>query len=300
MFVELVLAVLALVAFYYYLTSTYTYWESRGIKGPKPYPMFGTFFLMIRGKLSVGDYLHDTYKTYKNEKFTGIYRRREPILVVNDLNFIRDILIKDFSKFVDRGTLLHEKVEPLSPHLFNLEPKRWRPLRLKLSPVFTSGKLKEMFYLLTECSNHLKAFLEQKFSDKNETIVECREFTAKFTTDVIGVCAFGLQMNALESEDSAFRIMGRRIFSKSFLTLLRLRLRLFLPSYLYRMVGGLLIDTELDNFFIDTTRQTMDYRKKNNIIKHDFVDLLMAIRDHPDEIGHDIGKKINKLNFHIS
>ena len=289
MFVELVLAALAIVALYYYLTSTYSYWESHGIKGPKPYPMIGTLLPVMRGKVSLGDYLHDIYKIWNNEKFIGIYSRRQPILVINDLEFIRDVLIKDFSKFVDRGNPMHEKVEPLSQHLFNLEPKRWRPLRLKLSPVFTSGKLKEMFYLLAECADHLKEFLKQKIDDNKGATIECREFTAKFTTDVIGVCAFGLQMNAMASEESVFRTMGRRIFDVDFKKLVRMRLRMFSPV-LYDVVGRLMADTDVNNFFIDTTRQTMDYRKKNNVVKHDFVDLLMGIRDHPDKVGPDIGK----------
>ncbi|XP_012533822.1 cytochrome P450 6A1 isoform X2 [Monomorium pharaonis] len=174
-------------------------------------------------------------------------------------------------------------MEPLSQHLFNLESKRWRPLRMKLSPVFTSGKLKEMFSLISECADHLVQYME-KIASLDEPVVECRELTAKYTTDVIGSCAFGLEMNALSNEDSEFRKMGRKVFSPSWPNVLRTRIRTMFPK-LYDMLGYILPQMEITKFFTSIVTETMNYRDTNNVTRNDFIDKLRELKNHPDKLG---------------
>ncbi|KAL0124310.1 hypothetical protein PUN28_006273 [Cardiocondyla obscurior] len=272
----------AVLALYYYLTSTFDTWKSRGISGPRPIPGFGNFKDLMLGKIAMGDFITKIYNDYKNESMIGIFSSRTPILIVKDLDLIKDIIIKDFSVFANRGLPTFEKAEPLSQHLFALEPKRWRPLRTKLSPVFTSGKLKEMFSLISECGDYLVKYME-KIADKNEP-VECRELTAKYTTDVIGSCAFGIEMHALSNEDSEFRKMGRKIFVSSWKNILRLRIRQMFP-WLYEVLGHIVSPTDVTKFFIRVIVETIDYRETNNVIRNDFIDMLRELKKHPDKLG---------------
>ncbi|EZA52989.1 Cytochrome P450 6B2 [Ooceraea biroi] len=271
-----------ILAVYYYFTSTFDFWKSRGIRGPQPIPIFGTVKNALLMKQSMGDYLMQVYNDYKDEPVVGIFSRREPVLVVKDAELIKEVLIKDFSKFADRGIITYDKVEPLSQHLFNLEPKRWRPLRMKLSPVFTSGKLKEMFSLISDCAENLGQYVE-KVAIKNEA-VECRELTAKYTTDVIGTCAFGIEMNALSDEDSEFRKVGRAVFATSWLNVIRFRLRRSFP-WLFTLLAYILPYTKSTRFFMRTIAESIDYREKNNIVRHDFVDILRELKKHPDKVS---------------
>ncbi|XP_072756841.1 probable cytochrome P450 6a14 [Anoplolepis gracilipes] len=267
---------------YYYLTLNFDFWKSRGICGPQPVPGFGNFKDVMLLKKSLPDYLMEIYNNYKNESMVGIFVNRTPFLIVKDADIIKDILIKDFTVFADRGFPFHEKLDPLSPHLFALEPKRWRPLRTRLSPVFTSGKLKEMFSLISQCAVRLELYAE-KLASKNEP-VECRELTAKYTTDVIGTCAFGLEMNALSDEDSEFRSMGRLIFAPTRSNIIRGRLKQFLP-WLCGILGYILPETEVTKFFKRAVIETIECRDTNNIVRHDFIDTLRELRKHPDKLG---------------
>ncbi|XP_077276291.1 putative cytochrome P450 6a13 [Temnothorax americanus] len=271
-----------IIALYYFLTSSYDFWKSRGVRGPQPTPGFGNFKDIMFNNLSMGDYTTKLYNEHKDEPMIGIFARKTPILIVKDLDLIKDILIKDFSTFANRGLPTFKKADPLSQHLFALEPKRWRPLRTRLSPVFTSGKLKEMFSLISKCADHLVQYME-KVASRNEP-VECRELTAKYTTDVIGTCAFGIEMNALSDEDSEFRKMGRQIFNPSWRNTLRFRMRQMLP-WLYELSAYVLPQTEVTKFFTRVIVETMDYRETNNIIRHDFVDMLRKLKKHPDKLG---------------
>ncbi|XP_046824906.1 probable cytochrome P450 6a14 [Vespa crabro] len=269
---------------YYYFTSTFNFWKERGVAGPRPYPVIGNIGKTLLGNISMGDYLKELYDNpeFKNEPLIGIFTKRTPILIVKDPEMIKDVLIKDFSKISDRGITVFEKVEPLSQHLFSLEPKRWRPLRIKLSPVFTSGKLKEMFNLILECGDHFENYIE-KLVAKNESI-ECRELTAKFTTDVIGSCAFGLEMNSIADEDSEFRKMGRSIFEVNILNIIRNKIRNMAPQA-YKLIGYILRRDEVTKFFQGLIVNTINYRKKHNILRNDFVNLLMKLKDDPEKLN---------------
>ncbi|EFN65184.1 Cytochrome P450 6a2 [Camponotus floridanus] len=273
-----------LLVVYYYFTSNYDFWKSRGIRGPKPIPIFGNFKDVMLGKKLPGIYLMEIYNEYKNESMIGIFNRKTPILIVKNPDLIKDILIKDFSKFADRGFPRgSEKVDPLSQHLFGLEPKRWRPLRTCLSPVFTSGKLKEMFSLISECADHLEQYIE-KLVSKNEPI-EFREIMAKYTTDVIGTCAFGIEMNALSDEDSELRRMGRMVFTPTWKSILRATIKQSMPRFSEILNYIISLQTQASQFFMRVVIEMMNYRETNNIIRHDFIDILRELKKNPDKMG---------------
>ncbi|XP_053984249.1 probable cytochrome P450 6a14 [Hylaeus volcanicus] len=271
----------ALFLFYYYATSTFDFWRKRGVKGPKPLPYVGNFMDVFLGKGSVSDCFVKAYYEFKDEPMIGVFGGRTPLLVLKDPDLMKDVLIKDFSVFAERTLGPVDDVEPLSVHLFRLDAPRWKPLRTRLSPVFTSGKLKEMFHLLLECSDHFVKYIEAQV-DKGEPI-ECREIAAKYTTDVIGNCAFGLEMNALGAEDSPFRKIGRQIFQTSWKTFFRDRLREY--PFLFKIVGRFFVDNEVNEFLTGITRETVNYRIKNNVRRNDFMDALVELKQHPEKLG---------------
>lgn len=178
----LVLFVIFATSVYFYVTLyTYNYWKRRGVKFIEPTFLFGNFGPTFRQKLSIGELLRTFYNT-TSDAFIGIFVAFQPSLVIRDPELIRAILIKDFQHFQDRGITIDEKNDPLSGHLFSLGGDKWKNLRAKLSPTFTSGKLKAMFPTLVACGNPLKRFMDEA-SAKGET-VEVREILAQYTTNV--------------------------------------------------------------------------------------------------------------------
>ncbi|XP_054006351.1 probable cytochrome P450 6a14 [Hylaeus anthracinus] len=281
-YLDILCAVVALLLIlYYYSTSTYDFWKKRGVPGPKPLPLVGNTKDLMLAKVASTQLVTDIYKKYANEPLVGFFANRMPVLLVKDLELIKDVLIKDFTKFSDRGFNVHERTEPMSTNLLFLETERWRPLRTKFSPTFTSGKLKEMLYLIIDCSVDLERNLKRLVA-KGEPI-NCREMAAKFTTDVIGTCAFGIDMSVSNQVTEEFHRMGKLIFAVNFENTCRIKVRQFLPWF-YDLLGYVLPDRILAPYFTKNVMDTIKYRQQNDIFRPDFVNTLIELRNHPEKM----------------
>lgn len=149
-----------LLFFYYHLTKNFDFWEKRQVLGPKPIPFFGNFKDVAFRKVHLADYLKDMYDTYTEEPAVGVFFRSSPALLLRDPEIIRDVMIKSFSSFADRGVKIYADIDPLAQHLLYLEYDRWKLWRKKLTPTFSSGKLKDMFYLVNECADQFDQYLD--------------------------------------------------------------------------------------------------------------------------------------------
>ena len=178
------------IIFYTYLSRNYDFWKKRGVPGPKPSIPFGNYGDVIFQRRSKPELLKDLYNEYKNEPFVGFFVGSAPNLLVIDPDLIRTVLIRDFDVFQGRGLAINENIEPLAAHSFNLDGTQWKNLRQKLTPVFSTGKLKKMFYLIEECRDNLERRLKQQVK-KNNTI-DMSEEAARYSIDVVGSCVFGI------------------------------------------------------------------------------------------------------------
>lgn len=88
--------------FYGYVRYVYTYWERRGVKYLAPTFPLGNFLDSFLQRVSIGELVEKMYYQTK-EPFVGIYGALRPTLLINDAALIRQIFIKDFQHFADRG-----------------------------------------------------------------------------------------------------------------------------------------------------------------------------------------------------
>jgi cytochrome P450 family 6 len=92
----------------------------------------------------------------------GIFSFDKPSLLIRDLELVKNILVKDFHTFMDRTLSAEEKLDPLfANNLSVLNGQLWRYLRTNLTPVFTSAKMKKMFYLVDICGKELSDCLHR-------------------------------------------------------------------------------------------------------------------------------------------
>ncbi|KAJ9581448.1 hypothetical protein L9F63_023380 [Diploptera punctata] len=268
---------------YLYYRNVFNFWKKKGVKYVEPVIPFGNSKELLMLRKSLAEFFKGFYDAFPNEPYMGIYEFNKPALLIRDPELIRQVLIKDFVHFQDRGVTYDEELEPLSAHLLFLTGSRWKNLRAKLTPTFTSGKIKMMYHLMEECAQQLKQSLDKPAT--NQQMMEMKEVMAKFTTDVIGTCAFGLQFNAIENEDSEFRKMGRRVFTSSFRDTLVRIIRTVCPSVL-SLLKIKVMPQDIEDFFVGAVKETVEYREKNNYIRNDFMQLLIQLKN-KGRVHHD-------------
>lgn len=205
------LTVILLGVVYFYFRRKYSYWKNRGVPYIEP-----TFPLGNLSRKNIGNLREVFEKVYNmREKcpFVGAYFVVKPVAIATDLDFIKDVLVKDFNNFHGRGIHINEKDSPLSAHLFALDGPKWRSLRMKLSPTFTSGKMKYMFPSIVGVSEQFNQTLGEILHDQSD--IDVKEILSCFTTDVIGTCAFGVECNSLKDPNAVFREYGRKVLKPS-------------------------------------------------------------------------------------
>ncbi|KOB64673.1 Cytochrome P450 [Operophtera brumata] len=200
-----------IVLVYYYGTRNFNYWATRGVKYEKPIWLFGNNARGYTLQKSMTQIAVEYYNKYPNERVVGFFRGVQPELVLRDPEIVKRVIQTDFNSFHYRGFNPHKTViEPLMRNLFFADGDLWRLLRQRMTPAFTSGKLKAMFPLIVERAERLQA--RTLAAAAAGRTLDARDLMARYTTDFIGACGFGLDADSLNDEDSAFRQLGIKIF----------------------------------------------------------------------------------------
>lgn len=262
---------------YYLSQRRHNYWSSRGFVQCEPKFLFGNIQPMIKQQMSFGEVLASLYEKSKVHKLVGIYFMYKPAILVNDPVLLQHVFIKNFTNFHDRPVNIDLDVDPIQDNLFNTPGKKWRDLRTKLSPTFTSGKLKGMFSIITDCSNVLDKYLVDNVKSGND-VFEFRDLFARFNTNIISSVAFGIDNDCINEPDHIFRKMGIRIFEMSFKTKFQASCAMFVPA-LKKIMKFKFTPDDVEAFFRGVVQQTINYRKQNNFERNDFMQLLIQLKD---------------------
>lgn len=135
--------------------------------------------------------------------------------------------------------------------------------------------MKFMFPTIVEVADRFRDCLLEVVQKHDQ--FEIKEFLARFTTDVIGTCAFGIECNSLKDANAEFRHYGRMASGRGLSTFDR-----FLVNISMNLARKCHVKTTPDNiskFFIGVVHDTVEYREKNQISRNDFMDLLIKLKN---------------------
>lgn len=281
------LVAVALVAIYSYVKFLYLHWHRRGIPYVKPSFPFGNFSKTFLKKSPMFMQFEELYRSTE-EPFIGIFVLHSPFLLIRDPKLIRSILITDFQYFTDHRFYLNEKDEPLTANLNALQGKRWRHMRTKLTPAFTSHKTKMIFGSFLKCRNQLQTYLS-KVVDTNEAIEMC-EVIACYTLSVMASIIYGIDINCLANPNHPFRVAERKVFDINLKNGLRF-IGWFFQQTLLKWSRLRFVERDVEEYFINLVTQTLEMRKQQNVVREDIFQLLVdLLRNDDTSINNQISK----------
>ncbi|XP_026729651.1 cytochrome P450 6B5-like [Trichoplusia ni] len=278
---------IVLVLLYKYVTRNHDYWEKRNVKYEKPISIFGTNYENVVAKKSIIEISIEIYNKYPNEPVVGLLRGTTPELVVRDLEIVRKILNVDFAHFYPRGTGRDPKLEPLFYNLFHVEGDLWKLLRQRLTPTFTTAKLKNMFPLVVKCAEKVQIVGEDIVNRGGECDV--RDLMARFTMEFIGACGFGIEMDTINDEQSLFKQLGNKIFRPYFRKQAINALCDLFPD-LQTVLQKLLRESDIIDAVTEILEKIREQRNYKPIGRNDFIDLLLELEGKGKIIGDSIEK----------
>lgn len=278
-------------ACYFFLKRKYAFFEEQGIPFTKPSMIFGNM-KGVGTKTHFADNVKRVYEENKSKgAITGFFTMFSPSYVVTDLELVKHITVKDFNNFVDRGVFSNEE-EPLTGNLFSTDGETWRFLRNKLSPVFTSGKIKMMFeQISSKGTNFVDAI------DKTSKLgsIDAKDISNRFTIDTISSVAFGMETNTLSNEHPEVISIFKQIFGEgSGPTLVQLILFAF-PNFakLFKLRQ---FNKTVTKFFNDVIGDSIHHRETNNVVRNDFLNMLIQLKN-KGSIEGEISTETRKLTL---
>lgn len=280
----------------------YDYFEKRGIKFVKPYPLIGTNYWMLLKKAFAYD-LQEKTKEFENEKIFGLYDFQTPVVVLNDPEIIKQITVKDFDHFTDRRLFLNPKMSNVVANLLIvMKGKKWHEMRTSLTPIFTSSKMRLMFELISNCGQQFAENLEvDNAKYGGSKMYEAKDICTKYTCDVIASCAFGYQSDSFQDPDNQFYNLGRSLLElrtpKMTMKLLMMR---FSPA-ISRLLGFSMFDRQAAQNFYRLIVETIAAREQKENVRPDLINLLAQLKKGDlkpvDEDGNE-GNKTGPIKRH--
>lgn len=106
--------------FYFWVQAKFKFWQKRGFPETAISFPFGSLKGVgteIPSFIGVDGY----YKDFKDKsKVVGLYFFLSPVLLAIDIDLLKNIFVRDFSSFHDRGVYHNKKDDPLSANLVSL------------------------------------------------------------------------------------------------------------------------------------------------------------------------------------
>ncbi|CAH2229448.1 cytochrome P450 6B4-like [Pararge aegeria] len=277
---------------YIFLFKNQDYWKNRNVPFVKPLPIFGNYKDYLLLKRHVTDVMHEMCQRFPNEPYVGSFYGTDPALIIKDPNLLKLVMSKDFYYFSGREASDHNAKEMLSKHLFFAHGDEWKVLRTNLTPLFSSAKLKNMFYLIKNSSDTLESLMADEV--KKSSTIDTRFLLSRYTIDCITACAFGLNSDTMKEDvqNNPFKKVGEQIFDASNNQARKNICRAMWPGIFYAL-GFKLMHNDIGTFFNNLISGVFKNREGTKTSKNDFIDLILTWKRNNNISGDSMSNAYN-------
>ncbi|XP_035430624.2 cytochrome P450 6B6-like [Spodoptera frugiperda] len=286
MFATIILAVAIVVLILTYLRGRYNenYWRKRGTVFYKRNKTFGPLLEFMTGERPLFQVFNELYWRYENEPVVGMGSLDSPVLYVKDPTNIQFITQTNFQNFSHRGITVLEE-DYLANNVLFLHGPKWKVIRQKLTPIFTTTKLKNMFYIIDKSAQdfveHLKQHPEKLKGDTYEHL-------SHFCTAALAAAVFGISTKS--TFDSPFREMARQALTPTLFS----NIRFAINSVSDKLFAALRLKffKDQEGFFIGAIKEVLKQRRTDSTVRHDFIDLCLDLQKNGPMVDNESGYSV--------
>ena len=271
----------------YYFHRKHQFFVNLGIPHEPGYFPFGSWkvWTAFMGKASLFQIPEELYDKYPNDRVFGYFKPfGKPVFVIKDYELAKRVMIKDFDHFVDRGFLhVHPESNPYMKYSMTIQNgEAWRVARGYVTPLFTSGKLKTMYPLITETVQSMVEYLKKR----NGQEIDGKDIFEKYTIELLGDLGCGVKAQIFKEGANEFYERSKLLVGTGdakLLDVMRFVFILLFPDLSYNLKMKLIGDEDLD-YFVQFIQKRIDMRNNEQVRRNDFIDLLMdSVRENAIE-----------------
>lgn len=233
---------------------------------------------VILRKKSVAEVIVDVYKEAerRNLPCIGVRFLHKNCLVIRDLDLVKRVLVEDFNHFSDRSAHGNPHRDPFGGYnLFMAKNPLWHEMRAKITPVFTTSRMRKFFEEIHGIGEKLNKKLLHEID--TEKVLTLKDLNGAYTTDVYASCSFGISVNFLDDPQSVFGRTALEMFNFKLFRALEFgaffvapELSNLLPLFFFSKAGSKYLKTMLS--------AVMEERKRKGITRNDLMDVIMKIK----------------------
>ncbi|KAI7815159.1 cytochrome p450 [Rhyzopertha dominica] len=138
--------------------------------------------------------------------------------------------------------------------------------------------MKILVPLIKESADKMVNYIRDQLESNPSTIVDGKELAAKFTTENIATCAFGVEGKCFEDPNSEFRELGRKMFETSLSRGLQMLLLAISPKIAAKL-DIRFIPMPVQKRFKQLISTILEYRRQNNVVRNDFLHIINEVKD---------------------
>lgn len=134
--------------------------------------------------------------------------------------------------------------------------------------------MKALFPLVEDVCSRMTKYVTQN----RGSVLDAKELSAKFTTDVVSSCIFACDAQSFTSEKPEIREQGRKLMEQSFSSFLILLFIINFPTLAKIFKIGL-VPKSLEKFFTDLMKEAISHRDASGTNRVDYLDYLISLRN---------------------
>ncbi|CAD7092574.1 unnamed protein product [Hermetia illucens] len=268
---------------YLFLTFNFNYWKKRGVLGPKPRLLLGNIPNIVLRKRNFQYDIIDIYREYKGkDRFVGIFNVRNPQLLIIDPKLVQDVLIANFRNFSENefSKWADKETDPLlGRNPFILSGNEWKEKRGEVTPALTNNRIKASYPIMLSVCGKMTKYLEKETKKHIADGIEARELAARYTTEVVSNCIYGIEAGAFEEGTCEIREKGAAVLDQSFASIVYLMLMSAVPDCLRGIFKRPFMRKDMQTYFIQLMKEAIRVRQSTKSDRVDFLNYLLQLRE---------------------